>query len=287
MKNFSRRSFLATGAAAVGSVTLGRSLMHADEDPVAKSIERFAGFKMGLQSYSLRHFEFEQTIEHLNTLGLHYIEYYPRHLPVDTDADQAAALKAKFAEHHIHLPIHGVHGFGGNADVNRRLFEFAKMMGIPLLSAHPHKESFPILHDLVQEFDIRIGIHNHGPNHMFDRIEDSLNAVADYDKRIGFCPDTGHCMRSGEDPVEMVRLMKDRLYGMHLKDQREISRNNPPETILGEGALDLEGFVKTLREIGYDEPISLEYELNPRDPIADIQKGLENFAKVAHATKPA
>lgn len=285
MKTIPRRTFLATGTAALASLTFGRTTVPAAEDGgLAASIERFAGFKMGLQSYSLRHFNVEETIKHTADLGLFYIEFYPGQMPITTDEDEIAAFKAKLEPHHIQLPVHGVNRFDGNADNNRRLFEFAKLAGIPLLSANPSPESFPILHDLVQEFDIKVGIHNHGPGHAYDRISDSLEAVADYDERIGFCPDTGHYMRSGEDPVEMVSLMKDRLHGMHLKDHAGIHRNNPPETILGEGELDLEAFCKALREVGYDEPISLEYELNPRNPIDDIHKGLENFAKAAHAT---
>lgn len=285
MKTIPRRTFLATGAAALTSLTFGRSMATAaEDDPIAKSIERFAGFKMGIQSYSLRHFNVDDTIKHTADLGLHWIEFYPGQMPITDNEEQIAEFKAKLEPHHLHLPVHGVNAFGGDAGQNRRIFEFAKLAGIPLLSANPSPESFPILHDLVQEFDIRIGIHNHGPGHRYDRISDSLEAVADYDERIGFCPDTGHYMRSGEDPVEMVRLMKDRLWGMHLKDHDGIHRNNPPETILGEGELDLEGFCKALREAGYDEPISLEYELNPRNPIDDIRKGLENFAKAAKAT---
>jgi inosose dehydratase len=113
--------------------------------------------------------------------------------------------------------------------------------------------------------------------------EDSLKAVEPWDKRIGFCPDTGHCMRSGDDPVEMVRRMGERLYGMHLKDHARIGRDNPPETILGEGAIDLEGICQAMREVKFDAPISLEYELNPRDPLDDIRQGLANFAAAARA----
>jgi inosose dehydratase len=131
---------------------------------------------------------------------------------------------------------------------------------------------------------IKIGIHNHGPRHRYDRVEDSLEAVQRWDERIGFCPDTGHYMRSGEDPVKMVHQLKDRLYGMHLKDHDGIHRDGPPETILGEGAIDLEGLCEAIREVGFNEPISLEYELNPQDPIDDIRQGLDNFAKAAQAT---
>ena len=281
-----RELLLGSGAAAFLSLSgVGGALRMAQASPErAASVDRYSGFKMGLQSYSLRHFSLEQTIEHVADLGLHWVEFYPRHYAVTHDESRMAEVAALLEPHDMHLPVHGVHNFGGDESQNRRVFEFAKLAGIPLLSAHPSPDSFPILDELVKEFDIKIGIHNHGPRHRYDRIEDSLKAVAPWDKRIGFCPDTGHCMRSGEDPVEMVRRMGDRLYGMHLKDHARIARDNPPETILGEGVIDLKGLCQAMREVEFDAPISLEYELNPRNPLDDIRQGLDNFASAAKAT---
>lgn len=286
-KNLSRRQFIGvTGAALLSTAWFGAPRLFAEEKPEAikASIEKYSGFKMGIQSYSLRHFNVSDTIQHTADLGLHWIEFFPGQFGITQNMDRINEVKDQLKPHDMRLSVHGVNGFGGNEQNNRNIFEFAKLAGIPLISCDPHPDSYPILHDLVQEYDIKVGIHNHGPGHRFDRITDSLEAVERWDKRFGFCPDTGHYMRSGEDPVEMVHLLKDRLYGMHLKDHDGIHRNGPPETILGEGVLDLEAFCTALREVGFNEPISLEYELNPQDPIDDIRKGLDNFANAAKAT---
>ncbi|MCC5829933.1 MAG: sugar phosphate isomerase/epimerase [Phycisphaeraceae bacterium] len=288
MSELTRRRFMAFGAAALAAATCpfgGRPLFGEDHSPVDRSIEHYSGFKMGIQSYSLRHFNFADTVAHTADLGLHWIEFFPRHFPVTDDRERIAQVRESLGKHQIRTHVHGVHNFGGNAQAIRRVFQFAQRAGIPVLSAHPSDASFPILHDLVQEFDIRIGIHNHGPRHRWDRAEQMLEAVERWDKRIGFCPDTGHSMRSGENPVEVVRQLRERLYGMHLKDHRHIGRDEPPETILGEGAIDLEALCRTMREINFTGPISLEYELNPRNPIADIRKGLDNFAQAARKTR--
>lgn len=278
----SRREMLISGAAALCSLSGFRgSYAAAAASNKQESIKKFGGFKMGIQSFSLRHFNLEQTIERVADLGLHWVEFFPNHFGVTNDQERIDHVTSLLEPHGIHLHVHGVHNFGGNEGDIRRVFEFAKLAGISLLSAHPSPESFPILDKLVKEYDIKIGIHNHGPGHRYDRIEDSLKAVEQWDQRIGFCPDTGHCMRSGENPVEMIRRMGDRLYGMHLKDHERIARDQPRETILGEGAIDLEGLVKALREVEFNEPISLEYERNPQNPMDDIRKGLANFAAVA------
>ncbi len=83
-----------------------------------------------------------------------------------------------------------------------------------------------------------------------------------------------------ENPVDMVLQMKERLYGMHLKDHTHIGRDDPRETILGEGAIDLPGLCAALRKTGFDEPISLEFEFG--SPMEGIRKGLFNFAAAAN-----
>lgn len=284
MSNLSRREFMVSSAAVVGTACVGGLASYAMADPIQASIDHYAGFKMSIQTYSLRQFSFDQALVHIEDLGLRWVELFDGHMPITHDADAIAAFHTKVAAHSAKLSGHFVGAFTGDANHNRNLFEFGKRAGLDLLICDPTPEAFPILHDLVQEYDIKVGIHNHGPGHRYDRIDDSLNAVENFDKRIGFCPDTGHYLRSGEDPVEMVYKLKDRMYGMHLKDQAGKHRNEPPETILGEGAIDLNAFCKALREIKYNATISLEYELNPHSPVEDMRKGLANFAAAAKAT---
>ena len=47
-----------------------------------------------------------------------------------------------------------------------------KALGIRNITADPSPESFASLNDLVQEFDIRIAIHNHGPRHRYNKVVD-------------------------------------------------------------------------------------------------------------------
>lgn len=284
MEKITRRDMMVkTGAGACALALAADATVLAAADPAEKSIEKFGGFKLGIQSWSLRGFDVEEAIKHAANMGLHWIEFFPRHFRVTDDQADVDKMRELIAPHHISLHAHGVHNLRDNEVAARQVFEFAKLAGIPLISAHPHPNSFPLLDKLVKEYDIRIGIHNHGPNHRYDYIEDSLKAAEPWDERIGFCPDTGHCLRSGEDPVEMIEKMADRLYGIHLKDQVSGERGNPPETILGEGALDLVALCRKLKEIGFNEPLSIEYELKPDNPIADIRKCIANFKAAANA----
>src|SRR4029078_4175054 len=104
---------------------------------------------------------------------------------------------------------------------NRRCVEFAKAMGLEYRSADPAPDSFDSLDKLVEEYGVAVGIHNHGPGHRWALIDTIGAAIKDHNPRIGCCVDTGHFLRSREDPVRAVEVFGKRTYGGHLKDGKD------------------------------------------------------------------
>lgn len=237
---------------------------------------------MGIQSYTLRAFEAEEAMDHIAQLGLHNVEFYGAHYPETHDREAIAEMDRKLAERDIVFRAHGVNGFSDDHEENEQLFWFARMAGLRTITADPAPESFDSLDELVSRFNIRIAIHNHGPDHRYDTPDDVLNAIEGRDRRIGACADLGHYIRSGVDPVQAVRDFGDRLYGVHLKDF-ESAGADAMETVISEGVLDVEAFFEALKDVRFpaDGALSLEYELNPDDPIDDIRRGLEIAADTA------
>jgi sugar phosphate isomerase/epimerase len=95
-------------------------------------------------------------------------------------------------------------------------------------------------------------------------------AIEGHHERIGLCYDTGHAARAGDDIVAGVRKVGKRVYGVHLKDVNEQKH----DVIVGTGVLDIKGFLRALKEVGFKGTLMLEYELEPDNPIAGIQKSL-------------
>jgi inosose dehydratase len=268
-----RRTFLnrtLVTAAAAGYHWFDVPSILADTGVASKG--NYGGFPMGIQSYSLRGFGVDGALEKIQELGLHYVEFFQMHYPPIPDPIKIGEMNAKLAKLDISISAHGVQSFTKNHGQNRAFFEFAKMAGIRNISANPQADSFESLNRLVAEYDIRIAIHNHGPGALYDAPLDAMKAVAGYDKRIGFCADLGHYIRSGVDPVEVVYQLGDRLYGVHLKDFAE-KKKKTKGVILGRGHLDVEGVFKALKRIGFpaDGALSLEYEENPEAPMEDIR----------------
>jgi inosose dehydratase len=275
---WSRRKFLGSTVAvaavsAAETATLGRPLFAQTKGAPAGNVGQFS---IGIQSYSLRGFPVDKAIRYAHDLGFAHIEFYGAHFSQNSTPEQIAKMKKTMGSAGMKMLGHGVHGFSADHEANRKLFEFAKATGIKNLSADPSPDSFESLDKLVKEFDIRIAIHNHGPNHRYNKALDVLQACEPYDQRIGACADLGHYIRSGEDAVQVIRLLGKRLYGIHLKDFAEM-KANARGVILGEGHLDVEGVFAALAKVKFpaDGCLSLEYEENKDDPIDDIRKCME------------
>ncbi|MFM8435172.1 MAG: sugar phosphate isomerase/epimerase family protein, partial [Planctomycetia bacterium] len=253
-----RRSFLA-GTAGLAAVGLRPCAVRGAEPE----------FNLGIQLYSLRGYPVDVALRHARDLGFRFVEFYPGMYPLNSTAERIAAMNKQLADLGLSISAHGVNGFGGDSEVNRRVFEFAKAAGIRILGADPAPESLASLDDLVKEFDIKIAIHNHGPKHRYGKVLDVLRAIENHDERIGACADLGHFIRSGENPVEVIRLLKGRLHGVHLKDFQDM-REKTKGVILGKGHLDLPAVFAALEQVGFpaDGALSLEYEENPQDPLA-------------------
>ena len=228
---------------------------------------------LGIQMYSLRAFPVDKALDMVKELGLTRVEFYPQMLPVTEDAGKIAAFKKSLSDRGLTLSGYGVNHFGKNAEANRKVFEFARAIGTTIILADPAPDSFENLDELVKEFDMRIAIHNHGPKHRYNKVLDVVSAIEKYDQRIGACADLGHYLRSGERPVDVIRALEGRLFGIHLKDHA-VMEEKARGVILGKGLIDVRSVMEALVAVKFpaDGSLSLEYEENAKDPMADLKE---------------
>lgn len=271
-----RRQALAAGAAAFGALAFAPAMRLGR---AADDSARFGPFKMGLQSYTLRHYKLAEALAKTKELGVHYWEAYPGHMPYETS--RISEYQGLEKEYGVKILGYGVNRFTKNTDANRKFFEFAHAAGIDYLSADPDPDAFDSLDKLVQEYGVAIGIHPHGPGHRWDTIDKIWTAVKDHNEKIGLCNDTGHLLRSKQDPVEAVKVFGKRTYGVHLKDVKDAKTF----TLLGQGDLKLGELFKALAAIDYSYVVALEYEEHEMDPIADVKACLD-AAAAALVAKP-
>jgi inosose dehydratase len=271
-----RRRFLQLGAASALSLAAGSNLTFA----VAKD-DPYGGFTLGAQSYTFRHFNLEETLKRLKDLDLHYVEFYQKHVPIESTPAQLAAILKLCKEYEVTPLAWGVQGFTKDTDKNRKSFELGKKIGLKMLSADPDPDSFDSLDKLCDEYKIAIGIHPHGPQgdhlHRWYSAEVIMAAVKDHNPLIGSCLDTGHLIRAAQlgkklDPAEEVRKMGARNFGIHLKDWNNETKK---EVIAGQGSLDIPALLKALRDVKFSGLISIEYEAKEEEPTDDVRADLQ------------
>jgi inosose dehydratase len=264
-RRIGRRSFLAMAAASCAAVAGSRRACAAAAPRPT----------IGIQTYSLRGYPVAEALRHAKDLGFTHVEVYPGMFPITDDVAAIAAQRKLADDLGLVLSAHSVNRFTKDAVANRKVFAYAKALGVPTLGADPDPDSFASLDDLVKEFDIKIAIHNHGPRHRYNKVVDVLRAIEGRDLRIGALADLGHFIRSGEQPVDVIRALKGRLYGIHLKDFAEM-QDKTKGVILGQGHIDVPAVFAALAQVGFpaDAALSIEYEENEKNPLADIRECL-------------
>jgi len=236
---------------------------------------------MGLQSYSLRglgsggHPDLRKALTATKDLGLHFWEAYPAHFPVTPGSQEVQFRRREIEASGVTISGYGVVSLGKDAAANRRTFEFAKALGLDYLSADPDPAALDSIDKLIEKFGVAVGIHNHGPGHHYAKIETLAKTIKDHNPKLGVCIDTGHFLRSKEDPVDAVEAFGKRVYGVHLKDVKDAVKF----TILGQGDLRTVDFLKALAKDKYSYLLAIEYEESPEHPVAEIKACLVEAAK--------
>jgi len=282
MKNgLSRRGFLQSGAAtaacaATGIVPalMGAAAAGAEAIPASG---KFSPLNLGLASYTFRNFTRAQLIgfmKQLNVTSLNATDVKD-HLPMDPTLE-AQAL-ADYAANGIKLHAAGAIYFkNSTSDEIRAKFEYCKRAGIKVIVAgDPTPDTLPLIEPFVKEYDIRLAIHNHGPEDtLFPSPFDVLKAIKNMDPRIGCCIDVGHAARAGTNLVEAIHACGPRLYNMHVKDLTSFA-SKESQVAVGQGILPFREMFEALIKIDYQGFIDLEYEIHPDDPMPGV---VESFA---------
>jgi len=260
----SRRQAIVLGVAGAAGLVCGDAGSAEEADP-------YRGLKVGMHSYTLRKLSFEQALAVTRSAGVRYIGFKDVHVPMDSSREQLAEARLAIKEAGLTTMACGVVGFNTDAARARKVFEYAKAMGMPTVVANPEPESLDILDELVEEFGIRIAIHNHGPKSLYSTPDDLLEAIEGHHEQIGACVDIGHYERSDIRGADALMALRDRFYDMHLKDVDRAAEGGK-SVLLGEGVVDLESVFSVLLKLKPTCHIALEYERASDELALDVKK---------------
>ncbi|MCK5801667.1 MAG: sugar phosphate isomerase/epimerase [Lentisphaeria bacterium] len=193
---------------------------------------------------------------------------YP-HLEIDKWREQAPILKELVQKYE--LPIQAMEQPNQDPEVMKAAFEAAADIGIPVVNCGPGGKSddeedfqtcvasLSALAEMAADYGVTLCVKAHVRAAIYNT-PTSLRALETITSpAFGLDMDPSHVYRSGENPVEAVAAVVDRIRHVHIRDC--VERENvgaPPLQANGRGAIDLLGYIRVLHEAGYDGPVDLE-----------------------------
>ena len=279
-------SFLSTCARAGAALMLVLTAVPARAVVEIPDDCKTSGFALGCQAWSWNHFTVMEAIEKTAEVGGKVIEFYPgqrlrkdqpavtfSHNSPDAVIDQ---VKEQLKKYNIRAVNYGVVGLPNDEAECRKVFEFAKKMGLRSVTSEPDAAAMDIIEKLVKEYDICLAIHDHpkrenDPNYKFWDPNYVLSLVKDRDKRMGSCADTGHWVRSGIKPIDALKILEGRVISSHLKDLNEFSPK-AHDVPFGTGVSDVKAILDELKRQGFQGNISIEYEYHQDNPLPEIKE---------------
>lgn len=184
------------------------------------------------------------------------------------------------------LGVSVVNGFTGSS-IWHLLYSFPPVPDSMIAAGYElFAERFEPILDVFAECGVRFALEVHPTEIAFD-LHSAARALAAIGRReeFGFNFDPSHLLWQGIDPVEFLRAFPDRIYHVHIKDA--VVRLDGRSGILGShlafgdprrgwdfrspgrGGVNFEEIIRTLNQIGYDGPLSVEWE----DPGMDREAG--------------
>jgi len=273
----SRRDFIklaGAGVLAAGVIPINESsLVNAGSAKVPDN------FSLGMAGYTFYKLSIEKTIDIMKRVGVTNISIKDIHMALKSTQEQITAVIEKFKEAGLNVYTVGVIYMKTKESVDQA-FEYARMAGVKMIVGAPDYELLPYVEEKVKSYDIKLAIHNHGPdNPLYPNAADIWNHIKDLDPGMGICIDIGHTTRDGEDPSADILRYRTRIFDIHIKDVDKATREG--KTIeIGRGIIDIPKVVSTLRKIKYSGSCSLEFEKDMDDPIAGIAESIGYFKGV-------
>jgi sugar phosphate isomerase/epimerase len=265
----SRRDLIKIAGLGTIAAVSGRTFAQTESTKTASRL-RSPAYKLGLASYTTRNLDLDKTIDMAKRLQLEAISLKQDfHLPMDLPAEEQKAVAKKVRDSGLDFYACGVIYMKTVNEV-KKAFEFAKNVGIHLIVSVPNHELLDLTEQMVKEYDIAVGIHNHGPtDKLYPTPSSAYELVKKRDKRLGVCIDLGHTQRCGIDPSEEILKVADRLADFHFKDVTA-SEDKGTTIEMGRGVVDIPKILRTLDTIGYNKNAAFEFEKDPENPLPGL-----------------
>ena len=217
---------------------------------------------VGIQTWTLRNLSFDQVVAFAKKHGIKQLQMIGNHMDPKAPLEETKRKKAILDEAGLTVYTFGVAGTSMDKEENRKLFEFAKFMGIKVIVVEPGDyKILDNLEELVKEYDIKIAIHNHGITSLYGNPAVVQQLIKHRDARMGVCLDAGWIASTRMDVAKVFRNYNGRVYDIHLKDKKVTNTPNgdvATDTEVGQGDANYKGLFEELKKANWNGVMAIE-----------------------------
>lgn len=255
--------------------------------PAIRAQEKL-GWRLGIEAYTFHKFTMFEAIEKTAQLGLPFMgglsfqkvsKEIPKNFDPQLTDDELRQVRLELGKAGVQLLTYYIPTIPGDEAGCRRVFEFGRKMGIETFMSEPKPEALDTIEKFADAYDINVAIHNHDGkgSPQYWQPEGVLKACAGRSKRLGACADLGYWMRSGIDPLEALRRLKDRLITVQMHDLNELTPQGH-DVPWGTGDGKTGEFLREMHRLGIRPTMfGLEYSYNWLDSLPEIARCAEFF----------
>ena len=230
---------------------------------------------IGVQCFTYREFSLESMCDALADSPVGCVELMGTH--VDPSGEDHEVDRVLDILDEAGLVARGYYGIPDDGRTVEEALSFVADFGVEYVSVDfsPDAEEYiDTVLAAAEEFDLNLAVHNHGPEAIYATVEDVETVLRDRPERLGACLDTGHFLRSDNQPAEAFHALSGRIHAVHVKDFVDTETEVTP----GEGNLDLDELVELHAEHAADAPLVIEYEAEPSNPTPAVRGTAEALA---------
>jgi sugar phosphate isomerase/epimerase len=238
-------------------------------------------FTVGIQTWTLRNMNFDEVVNFAVKHKVKYLQMIDKHMNPRAAEEETKSKKAILDKNGLVCYSFGVNRTSGKKEENRKLFEFARLMGIKIIIVEPgDMGQWDNLEELVKEYDIELAIHNHGLGTPYGDPEKVKKVLNSRDSRIGVCLDVGHVTGAGFDAAKVFREYGARVYDIHLKDKKVEDADGKKvikDVMIGTGHANYHGLFEELRKAKWNGVLAIEtdngdYAKSPEEYVSGALK---------------
>jgi type 1 glutamine amidotransferase/sugar phosphate isomerase/epimerase len=244
----------------------------------------FFNWKVGAPANAFQGLTLAEAAIRIDKVSLGYVEgsntqwvssEIRKNLDYNLTPNELTAIKNRLGKLHIQMVAYHVDRLGSD---DRKVFEFAKSLGVEMIVAAPDPASLPGIDKLANEFGMNVAIENLGRKETpgYWNPKSILAAVQGRSNHIGIRADTGYWMQEGINPREALVQVKGKLMSVSLRDRSSLGgagRDVP----LGYGVAETTQFLQDLHNLGV-KPLFLTVNATGKlDATADLAHAVDGF----------